>query len=265
MKKRIWSKGVKKIAIIASIGSIATILGGCAFDDPYTEISDEDYTKVVEYSAGLLLKYSNNMIDKMVYVSSDSASTAESSSIDDTGSTQNELDNSAAGLSNESINNFSNGNTMAPGNSSSSGMPDSIGDGPDALCDAFGGLDVKYNGFEVTDCYPSLSDQGAVIADNGDKILVLKFTLTNNTSTPVSIDMTKEKSIFLITVNNKKAGYTLVTMQPDDLSSYVYSFKGGESEDVVLLCQTGESELTDVASIKLSAEVGDFSKTVILE
>ena len=58
-----------KISSVISIVCITSMLAGCGSEFP--ELTDEQYQQTVEYAAGLLMKYSNNGIEKLAYVTSD--------------------------------------------------------------------------------------------------------------------------------------------------------------------------------------------------
>ncbi len=58
-----------KISSVISIVCITSILAGCGSEFP--ELTDEQYQQTVEYAAGLLMKYSNNGIEKLAYVTKD--------------------------------------------------------------------------------------------------------------------------------------------------------------------------------------------------
>ena len=58
-----------KISSVISIVCITSMLAGCGSEFP--ELTDEQYQQTVEYAAGLLMKYSNNGIEKLAYVTTD--------------------------------------------------------------------------------------------------------------------------------------------------------------------------------------------------
>ena len=59
------SKRVGAIAVLFAI-----LLSGCG-KDPYMELSDADYDKVVNYAAGMVIKYKEGTSEKVAYLDTD--------------------------------------------------------------------------------------------------------------------------------------------------------------------------------------------------
>ena len=78
------------------------------------------------------------------------------------------------------------------------------------------------------------------------------------------MDMTKKRASFLISVNGKNQGYTLVSMLEDDLSTYQGKVASGDSKDVVLILQLPESTAQGIKTLGMTIKSGDESVSVSL-
>ena len=277
MKKR-------TLSILLSI-SIALSLSGCG--TAYPDLTQEQYDQVTEYAAGLLMKYSYNKIERLANVSdsSDSSSEADTENSSESGMFYSGTASFAGSTDSMAVNGSTLGSSAAlnasTGGSAGAGMQSSestsssdaassqqgttLAEQQENIQSMLGGLMLEYNGYSVMSDYPSEDAQGAVAADSGNKLLVLNFTVTNAGNQEVSVDMTKKRASFLISVNGKNQGYTLVSMLEDDLSTYQGKVASGDSKDVVLILQLPESTAQGIKTLGMTIKSGDESVSVSLE
>lgn len=276
------------LSILLSI-AIAAVVSGCG--TAYPDLTQEQYDQVTEYAAGLLMEHSYNKIERLTNVSAAAESSSESSMGDSMTNSgmENSYDSGMSSAEGSTIDNMAAGSTignMATENSSSGGSAGeamqtsessmssdaasfqqeaTLAEQQENIQSMLGGLGLDYNGYSVMNDYPGEDAQGAVAADSGNKLLVLNFTVSNTSNKEITVDMTKKRVSFLISVNGKKQGYTLVSMLQDDLSTYQGKISAGGSQDLVLLLQLPESTAKEIKTLGITMKSGDESVTASLE
>lgn len=123
---------------------------------------------------------------------------------------------------------------------------------------AFGlpeGVVLVYQGEKVMDTYPEAVggvDYYAVDAAAGKYLLVLSFRLENQSGQTCSIDIFGQQPSVLVNVNDTENCKTLITLLPDDLTTYIGDLPSGSGSDVVLLAETTVSSVENISSMQLS-------------
>jgi len=128
-----------------------------------------------------------------------------------------------------------------------------------------GGLKLTFNGYSVMNAYPSMNNQGAVTAKDGEKVLVLNFILSNPTSSAISLNVLNQNTTFKVSVNGSNVGYTKVTMLENDLSSYVGTVAAGAEEQLVLLVTIPSAQASSISNITVTISVNGNTYNVKLE
>lgn len=206
------------------------------------ELTEEQNAQVVEYAAGLLLKYDQNYQGRLVEVTEEQLTEEQSA---EEPQVQEQIEEQEASLQEEE----SGDETPAAEVSEETTAYSSI--------DEFYGLDgvsVSYIGFEVKDIYPDSDGEDIFFAMNateGCKLLVLEFDITNAGGEDRKVDMLSVGSKFKIIVNGEAPRYALTTMLTNDLASYVGTIASGASERVVLIAELPQEEAQSVQSISL--------------
>lgn len=113
------------------------------------------------------------------------------------------------------------------------------------------GVSVSFTGYEVYDSYPAGSDAFAVTAEDGKKLLVLKFSLTNTLDQEQSLDLLSSGTRYRILVDEEYAQWSLPTMLPDDMSSYVGTMAAGETIETVLVISMDAGAADAASSIRM--------------
>ena len=125
---------------------------------------------------------------------------------------------------------------------------------------------VEYTGYSVKSVYPDSQAQGAVAAAQGDKLLVVDFSVQNLTDTSVRFNTANRNPQFKLNINNSVQGFTMVTMIPNDLSGMDRELAPGERTDAVLLMEVPESLAKSVDTLDLVIMIrGEGEQTVKLE
>ncbi len=255
----------------------AVLLSGCGTAWP--ELSDAQYDYVVEFAAGALMQHSYNQTDRLTYVEPDPEPEETGETKEDSGAakaqdvaaaqepsadwqdqqgveeTAEDADTAAAGKSGSSARETA----KTAGEKAVVSLADS------ALVGMLNGLELVYAGYDVTDSYPDMLSQGAVVATPGRKLLVLKFQLQNNTADEIPANLENKGFGIRILMDGESKGFAMTTMLEDSLADYRGSLAAGESVQLVVLKELPEEELAAVGSLSLEAISGSGSQIIELE
>jgi hypothetical protein len=278
----------KYYGLLAIIGSIL-VLSGCG--EKFPDLTQEQYDQTVEYAVGLLMKYSNNGQERLVYVNAkeeqksrdrlarknardaekeaqkaEQAATqpapqpVESNPVSEQPEEQTMTgeDLSASQTSSEGQNN-SDSAENTPAN------PEAITISADQSQEIAPDLFLSYEGYSVSSTFPESSKSYVVNADKGKKLLVLRFDLYNGSDNDKDVNMIKYNLLFQVLLNDKNIGYTSVTFLPNDLASYIGTVDSRAHESLVVLTQINESEATNIESLGMIVGEGDSEQVVYLK
>lgn len=121
-------------------------------------------------------------------------------------------------------------------------------------------LSVQYGGYEIKDSYPDGSGVFfALDAGDGCKLVVLKYTLTNNTDSNVDINMLEKNVSYKVSLDGNGYRYALSTMLLDDLSTYVGTLESENSVELVLISEWKEEEINNITNLTLYIKNGDMT------
>lgn len=238
---------MKKVISYLLICICCFSLCGCT---PYPSMSDEDLDLVAEYAAGLLLKHSataqNRLIDVEEALQVLEEESKKEEPIEEPVDETEEKPEDPIQPENPVIDNAEQNEEvpLAPIN------------------DAMGvnSLNVQFNGYEIKDSYPDGSGAFfALDAGAGNKLLVVKLTLTNNTDNSVDINMLEQNVSFKVSLDGSGYKFVLSTMLLDDLSTYVGTLETGSSTQLVLISEWKEEDLANISSPTLYIKNGELS------
>lgn len=279
--KRMDGKRLGTWVVAISVGLMVT---GCG--TPFPKMSEEEYQKVVTYAAGILMKYQVGSSDKLTYVDptytppgmedirglpdEDTGSGASSSMA---GSMNAEVQSSSAGGVNAGTG--SSGDTPSqPGAETPSDgngeknhtvQADQVELSKSYVQKIAEGIEIKYDGYSVKGSYPDSADQGAMVAGDGKKILVLSFKLTNPTSGELAVNAVGANLRYKLMVDGEDIGFTNVTMIPNDLSSLVTKIPAGGKMEAVLLQEMDAAKAKKIGSVSLQIISKDGTQNISLE
>lgn len=127
-------------------------------------------------------------------------------------------------------------------------------------------LTVQFNGYEIKDSYPDGSGAFfALDAGEGNKLLVAKIILTNNTDSSVDINMLDNNVSFKVSLDGTGYKFALSTMLLDDLSTYTGTLGAGSSTELVLISEWNEEALNNISNPTLYIKNGDLSGTYLIQ
>ena len=123
-------------------------------------------------------------------------------------------------------------------------------------------LGVQFGGYEIKDSYPDGSGAFfALDATEGNKLLVTKIILVNNTDNSVDINMLENDVSFKMSLDGSGYKFALSTMLLDDLSTYAGSLSAGSTVELVLISEWSEDALNNISAPTLYIKNGELSGT----
>ena len=289
----------KKYFGIILILCMAMVMSGCGTKFP--EMTEEEYNHTVEYAAGLLMRYSNNGQERLIYVDAkelekqrkkeekeaakEETAKTETTPIPvapvtpvaepDTGTDatvpeqQDGTDASAVEVTDQQpgeqeVTEVPTEEQPAQENTSASD-PNAVTLSSDQSIEILQDIFLSYQGYMVTSTYPESSKSYVVNADKGKKLLVLRFDLYNGSDSSKSVNMIPLNLMFQILLNGNNLGYSSVTFLPNDLSSYSGTIDSRAHESVVVLTQIDENSASKIESLGMIATIKGVQQTVALK
>jgi hypothetical protein len=282
----------KYLGIVFSI-ALTVVTTGCGSSFP--ELTETQYNQTVEYAVGLLMKYSNNEQEKLVYVNAkeeqkarekaarkaeeeeaekkaqEQASTSTpapaptptpaTTTTDNSDTTEQQADVSETQAQQAEETSTQETETTKAEKTD----PDAIVLSADETQEIIEDIFISYEGYSVSRTYPESSKSYVINADKGKKLLVLRFDLYNGSDSAKKVNILQKNILFQVLLNNKNIGYTAVTVLPNDLSSYVGTIESRAHESLVVLAEIKESESTSIESLGLIVTMGGKDQTVYLK
>ncbi len=259
-------------------------LVGCG--EKFPDLTEEQYKQTVEYAAGLLMRYSNNGKERLIYVDaaeiekqrkkkakeeaekaaldSSQMSPVQQAPVQQVPAQIDPLDeaNEEQLLTGQDIQEAGGTEALSqedetaaqeasqePESTEAFSDPDSLILSSDQSQEITPGIFLSYQGYAVTNSYPESSKSYVVNADKSKKLLVLRFDLYNGTDSSQSVNMIPLNLLFQIILNGNNIGYSSVTFLPNDLSSYSGTIESRAHESVVVLTQISESEAKNIDTL----------------
>ena len=288
----------KKYAGVITAICLSLLTVGCG--EKFPEMTQDEYDHTVEYAAGLLMRYSNNGQERLIYVDAKEvekqrkkdaekeAKKAEEESkkkpapapaptpepepvqpqnTEDTNAEDSQNIGDATGAeqtaeASDSENTADQAGTENPEDSVLAGATVLSADESQEIMDS---IFLSYQGYSISSTYPESSKSFVVNADKGKKLLVLRFDLYNGSDSVKSVNMIPLNLTSQIVLNGRNLGYSAVTFLPNDLASYAGNIDSRAHESVVILTQISESEATSIESLGMVISIKGQSQNVILK
>jgi hypothetical protein len=285
---------IKKYFAIALSLCLALSATGCG--EKFPELTEEQYKQTVEFAAGLLMKYSNNGQERLVYVDAaeiekqkrkmeakekeeEETKTApepvapkpvaepepviaEAEEGDDTGEILTGEDLVAEVDAGQDT---SSEQEEEPVESANEAVPGARTLSADETQEITDDIFLSYQGYMVSSTYPESSKSYVVNADKGKKLLVLRFDLYNASDATKKVNMIPLNLLFQIILNGNNLGYSSVTFLPNDLSSFSGEIESRAHESVVVLTQISEKDSTSIQNLGMIVSIKGKNQTVNLK
>lgn len=210
---------------------IVCILPGCTSYD----LSTKDEDLIAEYAADALLQADENYSKKLL--------DADEIQIETEAEEENTTDNSTEGETEgegEEVSNLT--------------MSQALG---------LDNFTIDYITYDISDTYTN-----AVVAGEGMKIIVLKFNVTNISSSEALFDLEHTMLTYSYkgTFNETFTYNSQITMLLNALNSYKDTFAAGESKEVVLIYKAPKEQLVDgITSITIAVDTGEANNIIKLQ
>ena len=126
-------------------------------------------------------------------------------------------------------------------------------------------ISCAYTGYEIVDDYPEQGENLYFVmsATEGNKLVVLKFNVSNLSDAEATLDMNRTGVRFKIAVNGEEKN-ALTTMLLNDLAYYQGTIAAGESTELVLVCEIPEENAQEIATLELIVKSVDNIATISL-
>lgn len=216
----------KKMSLLAMAASAMLLLGGCGTQ--MYSLSEDEENLIVQYSAHILGKYNLEQKDGIMAVAPETETTQEETE-NQTGTqtTQKEERSDSA----------QNGDASA-----SVSIAKAIGHAKD--------LKVSYKGYTVKNMYQE-GDYFAVTPDDGNKLIIMKFTVKNTGKKTVKLDTVSQDHPFYVCYDGQNKVEESVSLGVQSLSSYEGKIKAGQSKTAVLLFQVPDAQAKKLSDVEL--------------
>lgn len=237
---------MKKLGLtLAAAASLCMAACGSAIPD----MTEEQNALIVEYAAGLLLKYDENYHGRLV-------ETPESSEEE---LVKLEPQEEESQLQEESA--------------QTTPVVD-ISEEPEmieyrSIEEFYGisGVTINYIGYELKDMYPDAGADDlffAMSASNGSKLVVLNFDVANVSGQDMNLDMLSLGMKFKVSINGEAPRYALTTMLANDLASYSGTIATGASEQLVLVIEVPQEKAQSIQTLSLVMKNVAEDATILL-
>ena len=122
-------------------------------------------------------------------------------------------------------------------------------------------ITFQYTGYELTDSYPSDSEEDNVFfamdATEGMQLLVLKFTATNVSSADQTLDMIGYGVRFKVSVNGGSGENVLSTMLLNDMQNYKGVISAGTGTELVSIVEVPQATTVESIDFILRGDAGN--------
>ncbi|MCR5503764.1 MAG: hypothetical protein K6F53_12230 [Lachnospiraceae bacterium] len=126
-------------------------------------------------------------------------------------------------------------------------------------------LSVQYAGYQVSDYFPEdIGNYFVMNAQDGYKLLVLKFNVINKTGSDLSVEMPYRTVRYKIELNGEVKN-ALSTLLLNDLAAFKGTIPAGGSEELVVIGEYMPSEIAEISSLRLVVKADEGDSTIDLQ
>lgn len=130
------------------------------------------------------------------------------------------------------------------------------------------GVQITYDSYEICESYPDQDSEELVFtldAAEGQKLLVIKFRLTNQSDSVVEANVFDQNPTFSMVLNGSSQKKSLSNMLLDDFVFFKQEMEAGEEDIAVVVFSYPAEELNTVSSMTLKISCGDRQGDVMLQ
>lgn len=205
--------------------------------------SDVQSDAIAEYMAGLLLEYDDDYDQALIPYDELKGDSSDGKTVTQAPSKSDTADGSQTGESDKNID-------------KSATISDVIG---------MKNFDIEYKAYDITDTYPENSDDALFVLTHskGYKLLVVSFTIHNNTDSTKNINLLNDNIEYQLQVSSKKNYSPLLSLLENDLQYIDLKLSGMQTRKGLLIFEIPEK--TDTSDMKLFVSKDSTSATVKLK
>lgn len=238
------NKSYGRLAVAAA--AVCMLFGGCSGG---RELSAEEETAVAEYAAGLLLKYDSKYPDRLLpeeEVARREKENAQNESVQKESAENESAENESA--ENENIENAG---------TETGALTNEEGEhAAEGLLGAAPGIRAELVGAGIFQNYPEAGGAYILEASEGNHILVCELALKNEQDQALAVDVIAASPTITISVNDSVTRTALMTMLPDDLTTYAGNIGAGEEKHFVLLTEIPDRSGEKIDHVRITLENG---------
>lgn len=206
------------------------LLTGCELV-PSVNLTEEQSELVAEYAAGLLMKYDASHVNGLMKITDDPIIIL---------SPKPEIENKNEEIDEDSVAVSDSVSAAAvqvlPEVAVAMGIPD---------------FSVTYKDYEICDIFPETETEKlffSMQAQEGYKLLILHFELTNPSDMPMECDVVTNAPLFRLLINDSERVNMQTTILMNDLGSYKETIDAGATEDTVMVFEISDTVADNLIS-----------------
>lgn len=231
---------------IAAVIVASFVLSGCGNAIP--DMSAEEEQAMGEYAALILLRYDTRHRSRLVDLSKVPAKKPKPQPPADA------KEDNPAGTPSDA--------PQTPVIDNASGNVNSI----EALFGLPEGVAFAYQGMQICTSYQERTGGFFNLeAAKGKSLLVLKYTVGNQSGSAQRVNLYRDSASFQVAVNGSAAKSTLMTMLPNDMTTYDEELPAGENRELVLVVEidAGIAENVTAVSLQIKNELNAYTISIL--
>lgn len=245
---------------IVAVGLAAMLLTGCAGQ---VELSEADNARVAQYAANLVLKYDNNYKERLL---SEQEMEEAKEKLRIAAEKEAELEALiAAGEEQEQDTNGENAEEAAEGGKEAVEQVAVY-----ALQEVLNleGFEIANAGYSIVEEYPENldTDNGVAVdvrASSGNRLLVMKYQITNTTQEPLECDLFSKDISANVVINGSTKADSMVTMLLNDLGTLKEVIEPGIAYEAVQVFEIPESA-ANIEQMQFNMTIGSETYAIQL-
>lgn len=129
------------------------------------------------------------------------------------------------------------------------------------------GVSITYKGMTVCDSYPESDGTPVFVikAVPGQKLVVLKFDMTNTSGADLKVDIASKDLYFKGVFNKSIKTNALVTLLPEALNTYISTIPAGETVSTVLVFEMSDGYVNNLSEITIDVKSESGTKSIKIQ
>lgn len=257
------SKQMKKNRLAAGALALAVSITACGCGDQIYEMTDEEETAIVQYSAHVVSKFNRKqsegienvaVLKALMKMREEEAEKQRKQEEEQQKQEEQKPEQKPDTADKQQQGTPSEGQQERPQNTYVS------------LTKALqlDGVNATYRKYELASAYQA-SQSYMVRANSGNELLVLHVNLKNNGNKTAECDILSKMPSFRLTINGETSVSADTTILLNDLGTYQGKIRAGKTKKAVLIFQVKKGSVKSVDNMELEVRIGGTSSQVQLE